>query len=379
MSDNGFLKLDNAIIDYWMSRLSHSEFKTLLTIYRKTIGWNKQYDRISQNQIANLSGITTRSVRSAITSLEELGLIITTGKNKSAKVFTLDTNKLFNVCLKSDEVIEMESKLSGLEINSNNQCSEGNNDEINDPDDDDNCLHKRHSEYTNNIKVKEPSNADDINIPFDVFWDLYDYKKNKSLCITKWHSMTDEERTLTIESLDKYKQSTPDKTYRKYPLNYLENECWNDEHIVLADNQNIAHSNKYNSNNAINAHYANNNVFSASHKEFEPVITVQDNVIDTSSTIHTKDDLECNLEALGISSDTTTVVINSNESTVNTTVDIVALSSQVHWSELKARGMLKNPVNTNAVVANTDTDKKINDFLNRNSSKRFGGICKDIA
>lgn len=198
------------------------------------------------------------------------------------------------------------------------------------------------------------------NILFDVFWDLYDYKKNKSDCITKWHSMTDEERTLTIESLDLYIKSTPDKTYRKYPLNYLENECWNDEHIVLVDNQNIAHSNKYNSNNA-----HNNDVFSASHKEFEPVITTQD----TNSTKHTKDDLECNLEALGISSD-------------NSAVDIVALSSQVHWSELKARGMLKNPVNTNAVIPNTDIDDKINDFLARNSSKgskRFDVICEDIA
>lgn len=218
-----------------------------------------------------------------------------------------------------------------------------------------------------------------INIPFDVFWDLYDYKKNKSLCITKWQSMTDEERTLTIDSLDKYKQSTPDKTYRKYPLNYLENECWNDEHIVIAvglvDNQNTAHSNKYNSNNVNNAH---NNVFSASHKEFEPVFYAKDTMIDTSSTIHTKDDLECNLEALGISSVNSMDTVNT-DTTSNTTVDIVALSSQIHWSELKARGMLKNPVNNNAVIPNTDTDKKINEFLARNSSKRFGGICKDIA
>lgn len=221
-----------------------------------------------------------------------------------------------------------------------------------------------------------------INIPFDVFWDLYDYKNNKSLCVTKWQSMTDEERTLTIESLDKYKQSTPDKTYRKYPLNYLENECWNDEHIVIAvglvDNQNIAHSNKYNSNNAHNANNAHNNVFSASHKEFEPVIAAQD----TNSAIHTKDDLECNLEALGISSGNAMVCTTTKTVNNDTTADIVALSSQVHWSELKARGMLKNPVNNNAVTPNTDIDDKINDFLNRNSSKgskRFGGICEDIA
>ena len=234
----------------------------------------------------------------------------------------------------------------------------------------DNCTNHKSELNIGNDNIEQPiqdSKTDTktnnkINIPFDVFWDLYDYKKNKSDCITKWHSMTDEERTLTIESLDKYKQSTPDKTYRKYPLNYLDNECWNDEHIVIVDNQNIAHSNKYNYGNA-----NTNDVFSASHKEFEPAMAAQD----ANSTKHTKDDLECNLEALGISSDKGLDDTNNDK-----TVDIVALSSQIHWSELKARGMLKNPVNTNAVIPNTDTDKKINDFLARNSSKRF---CKDIA
>ena len=226
---------------------------------------------------------------------------------------------------------------------------------------DENCSTHKSELNTGNEQTEQPiqdSKTDTktnnkINIPFDVFWDLYDYKKNKSDCLTKWHSMTDEERTLTIDSLDLYKQSTPDKTYRKYPLNYLENECWNDEHIVLVDKE-IAHSK--------NSNY-NNNVFSASHKEFEPVIAAQY----TNSTKHTKGDLECNLEALGISSGNTTNTINN---------DTKSVSSQVHWSELKARGMLKSPVNTNAVKPNTDADKKINEFLARNGSKRF---CKDIA
>ena len=238
---------------------------------------------------------------------------------------------------------------------------------------DDNCSTQTPELNIGNEQIEQPiqdsktntKTNNKINIPFDVFWDLYDYKKNKSDCITKWHSMTDEERTLTIESLDMYKQSTPDKTYRKYPLNYLENECWNDEHIVTIDKE-IAHNKNSNYDNTYN-----NNVFSASHKEFEPVISLQEAAKDTNSTIHTKDDLECNLEALGISSGNTTNTIN-NDTTTNTK----SVSSQVHWSELKARGMLKNPVNTNAVKPNTDADKKINEFLARNSSKRF---CKDIA
>ena len=35
-----------------------------------------------------------------------------------------------------------------------------------------------------------------------------------------------------MESLDTYLLSTPDKTYRKYPMSYLNTEAWNDEHIV---------------------------------------------------------------------------------------------------------------------------------------------------
>lgn len=196
-----------------------------------------------------------------------------------------------------------------------------------------------------------------INIPFSDFWDKYDYCKGKKSDVEdKWIALSDEDRALTMQSLDKYKQSTPDKTYRKYPMSYLNTEAWNDEHVIPVT------SNTANTTNTVN-----NNVFSASHKEFEPVLTAKD----TNSTKHTKDDLECNLEALGLSS-----YKGLDDTNNDATVDIVALSSQIHWSELKARGMLKNPVNTNAVIANTDTDKKINEFLARNSSKRF---CKDIA
>lgn len=108
---------------------------------------------------------------------------------------------------------------------------------------------------------------------------------------------------------------------------------------------------------------------------------------DDNSSKHTKDELESNLEALGISSgkgldDTMTKDSTIHSNTMknnNTLVDIATIPSQVqdaltkasqtHWSELKAKGLLKIPVNTNAVIANTDADKKINDFLARYSSK----------
>ena len=359
MTNNGFLKLDNAIIDYWMSRLSHSEFKTLLAIYRKTIGWGKQYDRISQNQISDMTGITTRSVRTAITSLEELKLIITTGKNKSVKMFTLNTEVLFNVCLKPDEVLEMESM---LEIISKEQGYQCNNDVINSYDDDKKFLHKRHSKDTNKIKVKETV---DINIPFSDFWDKYDYCKGKKSDVeAKWIALSDEERALTMESLDKYLLSTPDKTYRKYPMSYLNTEAWNDEHIVPVANMATAMATTSTSQTYSN-HKAND-VYSASFKPFED-----------NSSKHTKDELESNLEALGISSGNTSDTKDAHKNNTDIIVEeALAKSSQVHWSELKARGLLKHKQNPTAIAPNTSKSKEIDDFLSRFSSKGECGKSK---
>lgn len=342
MTNNGFLKLDNAIIDYWMSRLSHSEFKTLLAIYRKTIGWGKQYDRISQNQISDMTGITTRSVRTAITSLEELKLIITTGKNKSVKMFTLNTEALFNVCLKPDEVLEMESK---LEIISKEQGYQCNNDDINSYDDDEKFLHKRHSKDTNKIKVKDTVN---INIPFCDFWNKYDYCKGKKSDVeAKWVALTDEDRLLTMESLDTYLLSTPDKTYRKYPMSYLNTEAWNDEHVIPVTPMATTSTSQHNTNDVYSS-----TTYSASFKLFE-----------SNSSKHTKDELESNLEALGISSGKST---DTKDIEVE---DALAISSQVHWSELKARGLLKSNKNPTAIAPNTSKSKEIDDFLSGFSSK----------
>ena len=348
MTNNGFLKLDNAIIDYWMSRLSHSEFKTLLAIYRKTIGWGKQYDRISQNQISDMTGITTRSVRTAITSLEGLKLIITTGKNKSVKMFTLNTEALFNVCLKTDEVLEMESK---LEIISKEQGYKCNNDVINSYVDDEKFLHKRHSKDTNKIKVKDTVV---INIPFSDFWDKYDYCKGKKSDVeSKWNALSDEERALTMESLDTYSLSTPDKTYRKYPMSYLNTEAWNDEHIVPVTPMATTSTSQTYSN------HSSNNVYSASFKPFED-----------NSSKHTKDGLESNLEALGISSGNTLDTKDAHNNNVGiVVVDALAKSSQIHWSELKAMGLFKHKQNPTAIAPNTSKSKEIDDFLNKFSSK----------
>ena len=197
-----------------------------------------------------------------------------------------------------------------------------------------------------------------INIPFSDFWDKYDYRKGKMSDVeAKWLTLTDEERTLTMESLDKYLLSTPDKTYRKYPMSYLNTEAWNDEHIVP-----IANMATPMATTSTSQHKANN-VYSASFKPF-----------DDNSSKHTKDELESNLEALGIisgnTSDTKDVHNNSDKTSTDiVAIDALAISSQIHWSELKARGLLKHKQNPTAIAPNTSKSKEIDDFLSRFSSK----------
>lgn len=68
-------QLPNVVLDYWMARLSETQFKTLLAICRKTWGWWKQTDMISSAQIQALTGFGRNATRKAIRDLTDLKLI----------------------------------------------------------------------------------------------------------------------------------------------------------------------------------------------------------------------------------------------------------------------------------------------------------------
>lgn len=68
-------QIPNTLIDDLMKDLSGSEIKVILAICRKTIGWHKISDRISLTQLAELTGLSRKSVATAIPTLEDAGLI----------------------------------------------------------------------------------------------------------------------------------------------------------------------------------------------------------------------------------------------------------------------------------------------------------------
>ena len=78
---------------------------------------------------------------------------------------------------------------------------------------------------------------EDINIDFEWFWNNYDKKVGvKEKLKKKWNKLSDEERQNAMNYIDLYKQSVPDKKYRKNPETFLNNKSWNDEIIKSTNN-----------------------------------------------------------------------------------------------------------------------------------------------
>lgn len=323
----GFTAIDNRLF-YCQSVVSPNAFSILFRIYRMTEGYDGEPKSLSNTYFQKTCNISKNTITRAIKELEKEKLVVVKRRARANSLYSINMNTIFSI----------------YESQNNDICIPSSETD----ESPDMCTIKQNSFKQNIIK-------ENINIPFSDFWDKYDYCKGKKSDVeTKWIALTDEERTLTMESLDKYLLSTPDKTYRKYPMSYLNTEAWNDEHVVpvATPMATTTTSQTYSNHNT-------NNVYSASFKPFE----------DNSSN-HTKDELESNLEALGISS---AIGIGTKDAHISNTDIVVeealAISSQVHWSELKARGLLKSNKNPTAIAPNTSKSKEIDDFLNRFGSK----------
>lgn len=233
MSDNekGFLQVNNQIVDYWMAHLTSAEFKTLLAIVRKTKGWNKPYDRISQSQIAELTGLTTRSVRTAISLLEDKKLIIVAGDDRKTRLFSVNYSTVNDV---ETDVTAIEKAIKDAEVISKDAEVISHKEEVISKDAEVGFLHNKHyTKDTNNINIKDTTASAKktkvINICFSDFWNIYDKKKDTAKCEKKWLSLTDNERELIMAHIPAYVKSTPDKKYRKNPMTYFSGKCWLDE------------------------------------------------------------------------------------------------------------------------------------------------------
>ena len=87
--DFTFTAIPNKIIDDLQPDLTASTFKVLVTICRKTIGWHKEEDQISNSQLQKLTGMSLSSIKRSIKTLIKMELIsqARNGKGKGIRTF----------------------------------------------------------------------------------------------------------------------------------------------------------------------------------------------------------------------------------------------------------------------------------------------------
>ena len=92
--------------------------------------------------------------------------------------------------------------------------------------------HTQEEEEQEQEEDKEQEQQQEVNIDFEWFWNEYDKKIGvKEKLKNKWLKLSDLERENAMNYIDLYKQSVPDKQFRKNPETFLNNKSWNDEII----------------------------------------------------------------------------------------------------------------------------------------------------
>ena len=80
-------------------------------------------------------------------------------------------------------------------------------------------------------------------IPFNEFWDAYDKKVEKPKSETLWNKLSQADRVAVMAYIPRYKESQPEKRYRKNPTTFLRNRSWEDE-IIPHDGISASHNHK---------------------------------------------------------------------------------------------------------------------------------------
>ncbi len=99
MEVNGdYTKVPNVLLEF-MGHFTEAEFKVVLAIARKTIGWGKEKDKISFSQIETMTGISRTAIHYALKTLQADELVLVEGKPRQLKTYSLCKESLRKISL----------------------------------------------------------------------------------------------------------------------------------------------------------------------------------------------------------------------------------------------------------------------------------------
>ncbi len=101
-----------------MGELTHAQFKVLIAICRKTIGWHKHSDYISISQIVELANVSNKTVVSALKQLEEMGYITTQKSSHRTTLITINYQDSTSVVSTPTSVTSTQGSVMSTQVTS---------------------------------------------------------------------------------------------------------------------------------------------------------------------------------------------------------------------------------------------------------------------
>lgn len=232
--EDGYAKLSNMLLEaYAGADLTKRQFKVLLAILRKTYGWNKPMDRISDSQISEIAKLPVKRCNEAKLELVRMGLI-----KQQGGMFGPNKN-IDEWCIPQNEGIPLKTgDKTSLNLRESYPSKQG---------DTKDTIQKKEIQYKNTMpeqvqakQEKAPSRHEETDKAFEnIFWRAGMVKKGKQKAISAFRSQFQEWRKESRGTPEQFAQMlAEDIACRKgkqfgfdnlHPATYLNGKRWNDE------------------------------------------------------------------------------------------------------------------------------------------------------
>ncbi|MFW0989066.1 replication protein [Cronobacter sakazakii] len=232
--EDGYAKLSNMLLEaYAGADLTKRQFKVLLAILRKTYGWNKPMDRISDSQISEIAKLPVKRCNEAKLELVRMGLI-----KQQGGMFGPNKN-IDEWCIPQNEGISLKTgDKTSLKLRESYPSKQG---------DTKDTIQKKERQYKNTMpeqvqakQEKAPSRHEETDKAFEnIFWRAGMVKKGKQKAISAFRSQFQEWRKESRGTPEQFAQMlAEDIACRKgkqfgfdnlHPATYLNGQRWNDD------------------------------------------------------------------------------------------------------------------------------------------------------
>nr|ELR5112645.1 replication protein [Providencia stuartii] len=238
--DNGYTRIANDLLEAAMSSdLTARQLKVFLAIVRKTYGFSKKLDRITNTQIASMTGIHHTHVCKAKNEMIAMNIVISSGNqigiNKAFNEWKFDISQVSETLAKSanERLAKVANEDKPSQLNTKETLSKEKKENKN--------TMSEEVRSTDEKSNSEPTKQDPFIEPFEkIFWIAGMRKVGKDKCKTAFKSKFKEWRKETGGSIDDFAKFLADDIQcrlrtqqfgfdKMHPTTYLNGSRWTDE------------------------------------------------------------------------------------------------------------------------------------------------------